>query len=374
MSFFPFAAQFTTRGLCRVGLLWMAMTHAQAADPTAEQQYWLEITNRFRLDPQAELAKLVNFSDPGVWAPVKSNDPHVAYALNSFGTSAEDLAAQWTTLTAVPALAWNNSLAASSVTYSDLMVTMDQQSHTLDGLTIQQRISSGYGNNWLKVGENLFAATQNVIHGQAAFVIDWGDGNGALAGFGNGIQNPAGHRLALLDREFKEMGIGFQSTLIPGTNTNATGPIVTTEHLGSHYRTDGGSYYSDAILTGSIYQDTISADAFYTPGEGLGGVAIQVYNDATNALVASGVSNSAGGYHITLTGLSEGVVYRAEAAATGVAAQIFTLNMRIVNYGADVNVYDNVYASFQAVPEPGSAFLCLIAATFCLVIRQRKKR
>jgi hypothetical protein len=260
------------------------------------------------------------------------------------------------------------------VTYSDLMVAMDQQSHTLDGLTIQQRISSSYGNNWLKVGENLFAATQNVTHGQAAFVIDWGDGNGATAGFGNGIQDPAGHRLALLDREFKEIGIGFQSALIPGTNTSATGPLVTTEHMGSHFRLDGGSYYSDAILTGSIYQDTISADAFYTPGEGLGGVAIQVYNDATNALVASGISNSVGGYHITLTGLTEGVVYRAEAPSAGVPSQTFTLNMSIINYGQPVNVYDNVYASFQAVPEPGSAFLCLVAAIFACGLRQRKKR
>lgn len=89
--------------------------------------------------------------------------------------------------------------------------------------------------------------------------------------------------------------------------------------------------------------------------------------------MASGVSNSAGGYNITLTGLTEGVVYRAEASAAGAAAQTFTLNLSIVNYGADVNVYDNVYASFQAVPEPGGAFLCLIAAAMSCVIRQRKK-
>ena len=53
---------------------------SHAADPTAEQQYWLELINRMRLNPADELDKLVNFSAPGVWAPLKSNDPDVADA------------------------------------------------------------------------------------------------------------------------------------------------------------------------------------------------------------------------------------------------------------------------------------------------------
>jgi hypothetical protein len=89
---------------------------AQAADPTAEQQYWLELTNRFRADPQGELSKLVNFSSPGVWAPLKSNDPYVVNALNYFGTDAATLAAQFASLTSAPALAWNGNLNVSATT------------------------------------------------------------------------------------------------------------------------------------------------------------------------------------------------------------------------------------------------------------------
>ena len=371
-SFRPTASQLILHGCVATWCLLGGFS--KAADPTAEQQYWLELTNRFRADPQGELSKLVNFSSPGVWAPVKSNDPYVVNALNYFGTDAATLAAQFATLTAAPALAWNNNLNVSATNYSDLMVSLDQQAHTLDGLSIPQRVlAGGYGPNWLKAGENLFAATQTLIHGHSGMVIDWGDedGNGS-APFGTGIQNPAGHRIALLDRQFKEMGIGFQSTLIPGGNLNATGPYVVTQHLGSRYRLDSGTYYSDAILTGSVYQDTIAADAFYTPGEGLAGVAVNVYDDLTNTLLLSGFTNSVGGYNISLQGLTSGTTYRVEAPSTGLGAQLFTLTSTVENFGAPVIMFDNVHASFQAVPEPGSGLLCLLAGLLVCLNRRRR--
>lgn len=344
-----------------------------SAGPTAEQQYWLELTNRFRSDPQGELEKLVNFSAPGVWDSPKSDDAYIANALNFFGTSASDLATQFSALSAAPPLAWSSALNASATTYSNLMVSNDQQSHTLDGFSLDQRIQNGgYSANWLEVGENLFASTQTIIHGHAGFVIDWGDGNGGSAGYGNGIQNPAGHREVLVDSFFKEMGIGFQSILIPGGNVNAIGPYVVTQHFATQYRFDGANYFADAILTGSVYQDTIAADLFYTQGEGLAGEAINVYNDATGILVASGFSNSAGGFNISLAGLTDGVLYRVEAPDTGLAPQTFTLTAHIENYGADVTFYDNVYSSFMVVPEPGSMLLCLVAALRLLSSRSRR--
>lgn len=362
-------------GMAFVAVLYLLMSSGSSpgADPTAEQQYWLELTNRFRLNPQAELDYLVNFSSPGVWGSPKSDDPNIANALNFFGTSASDLAAQFAGLAAAPPVAWNSTLNASATSYSDLMVNSDQQSHTLDGLSLSQRIvNGGYSANWLSVGENLFAATQSVVHGQAAFVIDWGDGNGATAGYGNGIQNPAGHRDVLLDNTLKELGIGFQSIAIPGTNTAAIGPTVATQHFATEYRFDGANYFADAILTGSVFQDTIAADAFYTPGEGLAGEPINVYEDVSGILVASGFTNSAGGFNIPLTGLTDGVVYRVEAPNTAEPAQIFTLNAHTENFGAPVIFYDNVYSSFMVVPEPGSLLLCLFGLSF-LAGRSRRR-
>ena len=366
------------RGRCGV-LLWVLGTmiagqgSLHAADPTAEQQYLLELTNRFRSDPQNELERWVNFSSPGVWDEPKSDDAYIANALNYFGTSAADLAAQFAVLAPAPPVAWNGALNVSATNYSNLMVTSDQQSHTLDGLSIQQRImNGGYSPNWLLAGENLFASTQSVRHAHAGFVIDWGDGNGAAPGFGNGIQNPAGHRELLLDAEIKEVGIGFQSIAIPGGNASVIGPYVVTQHFATQFRTDGVSYFADAILTGSIYLDTIAADLFYTPGEGIAGAAVNVYEDVSGILVASGFSNSAGGYNIPLTGLTDGIVYRVEAPETGLAAQSFTLNARAEDYGVPVIFYDNVQASFMAVPEPGGLLLCLAAALHLLALRSRR--
>lgn len=354
-------------------LLLLAQGNVSGADPTAEQQYWLELTNRFRSDPQAELEKLVNFSAPGVWDSPKSDDPGIAYALNFFGTSATDLVTQFSSLVAAPPVAWNSALNVSATTYSNLMASNDQQTHTLDGLALDQRIKNGgYSANWLEVGENLFASTQTITHGHGGFVIDWGDGNGASPGFGNGIQSPAGHRDVLVDSAFKEIGIGFQSIVIPGTNVAAIGPYVVTQHFATQFRFDGASYFSDAILTGSVYQDTIAADAFYTPGEGLAGVAVNVYNDTTGILVASGFSNSAGGFNVSLAGLTDGVVYRVEAPDTSLAAQTFTLNAHTENYGAPVIFYDNVYSSFMMVPEPGGLLLCLAAGMLMLRTRSRR--
>ncbi|MFO1482973.1 MAG: CAP domain-containing protein [Verrucomicrobiaceae bacterium] len=344
-----------------------------AADPTAEQQYMLELTNRFRSDPQTELSKLVNFSSPGVWDTPKSDDAYIANALNFFGTSASDLATQFSVLTAAPPVAWNDALNNSATTYSNLMVSNDQQSHTLDGLSLADRIQTGgYSANWLEAGENLFATTQTIIHGHAGFVIDWGDGNGGSPGYGNGIQNPAGHREVLLDSLFKEVGIGFQDIAIPGGNLNVTGPYVVTQHFATQYRFDGANYFADAILTGSVYQDTIAADLFYTPGEGLAGEAINVYEDATGILVASGFSNSAGGFNIALTGLTDGILYRVEAPDTGLAPQTFSLTSHVENYGALVTFYDNVYSPFMVVPEPGGLLLCLVAALHALAFRSRR--
>lgn len=363
----------------RVGLLWLGVSMVtwqeklNAADPTAEQQYMLELLNRFRSDPQNELSRWVNFSAPGVWDTPKSDDAYIASALNYFGTSASDIAAQFSILSAAPPVAWNSALNVSATNYSNLMVTSDQQSHSLDGLAIEQRIQNGgYSSNWLLAGENLFATTQSINHGHAGFAIDWGDGNGSDPGFGNGIQNPAGHRDLLLDAAIKEVGIGFQSIAIPGGNTSVLGPYVTTQHFATEYRTDGVNYFADAILTGSIYQDTIAADLFYTPGEGIAGAAVNVYEDVSGILVASGFSNSAGGYNIALTGLTDGILYRVEAPETGLAAQTFTLNAHAENYGVPVIFYDNVQASFMAVPEPGGVLLCFAAALHLLSFRTRR--
>lgn len=367
---------------CLVPVLTLGMTAFAPvhADPTAEQQYWLEVLNRARLDPAGELERLVNYASPTSFGSPKADDTDVINALNYFNVSASALAAQWASLTAAPALAWNDSLAASAAIYSQLMVTLDQQSHTLDGLTEQElnlRVeASGYSADYLDVGENLYAASKSVTYGHAAFLIDWGDDDSnAGNGFGTGIQNPAGHREVSLDPNFKEIGIGIVSSNIPGGNNVATGPQVVTQHLANHFRVAGGKLVVDSILTGVVFNDAVLDDDFYTPGEGIGGTLIEVYDSSTNDLLYSGLTNSAGGFNIPMPDALTGDSLRIAAPGTGLSDQFVTITGRTVDasvYGAEVTFYDNAYANFQLIPEPGT--LLAMACAFAIPARRRRSR
>lgn len=368
------------RPLARLGAwasawLWalsLCLTPASAADPTADQQYWLELINRMRRDPSGELARLVNFSSPGVWAATKSADPTVQFALDFYGTNAAVLQTQWNTLSAAPPLAWSNPLADSAISYSNLMIQMGQQSHTLDGKSLSQRIiDGGYTAQYLEVGESLFASTQNVFHGHSAFAIDWGDDDtNSGNGFGTGIQTPALHREAVMDRLLKEIGIGFQTVIIPPGNGTASGPLTVTHHFGSQYRYTGTDYVADTIVTGVVHTDNVLADAFYTPGEGLANVMIQVWDTFTATLVTSGQTNSVGGFNIVAQDLILGRTYAVRLQEGGAPDVFFTAAATVEDYGTPVIVYDNAYASFIIVPEPSTAFLCLFAGLLALPRRR----
>lgn len=364
-----------TPDICRLSAaccLILAAVAGLRAEPTAEQQYVLELVNRLRMQPAQELERLVNFSAPGVWASPMADHPAVQAALSFYQVSASTLAAQWASLTPAPPLAWNDSLAASAEVYSDLMLSTDTQAHGLGGLTLGQRImGAGYSSSWGDAAQVLFATAQDSLHAHAAFAIDWGPDGGS----GTGLQPGLTHRLALMDPLFKEYGVGFQTVSIPLGNTNVTGPSVLTGHLANNLRWNGVQLVSDALLTGSIIDDSVLADSFYTPGEGIAGVAIFVYDNSTGELVASGQTNGAGGYTIQLTDLAESTLYRVEAPSTGQAARTFTLNSWQENYGTVsdpewVAFYDNVHASFIMVPEPCGVLLTLLGvASLCLCRR-----
>lgn len=349
-------------------------TASQSAEPTAEQQYWLELINRFRMDPAGELDRLVQFSAPGTWSASKSIDPNVQLALDFYGTDATTLQTQWASLSPAPALAWSSQLFTSATTYSNVMVQQDQQAHTLDGLDLVQRIvGGGYNSNYLELGESLFAATANVFHGHSAFAIDWGDNdNDPLNGWGTGIQTPALHREVTLDRLFKEIGIGFQSIPIPGSNTQAFGPIVATQHLASSFRQNGSSFVSDTIVTGVVYVDGLLSDNFYTPGEGLANVMIEVWDTFTSTLMTSGQTNAVGGFNLTTPDLILGRTYAIRAPSSGLDDVLFIASATTEDYGVPVVIYDNAYARFQLVPEPTSLALILLGQSGLFHGRRRR--
>jgi uncharacterized protein YkwD len=259
---------------------------AAARDPTNDEQYMLELINRMRTNPAGELHELVNINlgPPATWQNPRSDNPDVASALTFFNVNAGTLVTQWNMLTPAPPLAWNGALGQSAQTYSNLMIANNQQSHNLDGRTLLARFqASGYVfSGGGSAAENIFAAARSPFQAHAAFAIDWGNNPPS------GIQNPPGHRNAIMNATYREIGVGIVNDTSANTNT---GPLVVTQHF-ARSNNDG------PFLTGVVYEDDDSND-FYTPGEGLGGISIVAMRQPGGQAFST-TSFASGGYSLEL--------------------------------------------------------------------------
>lgn len=246
-------------------------------DPSPFEQESLELLNRFRDNPQAELDELLS-SHP---TPLTARDADVQAALDFFSVDGVALESQFASLSPAPPLAWSEALYDAAENHNDLMIQFDQQSHQLPGEAglLDRDVAAGY--DWefsVRVGENIFAYSQSVIYGHAAFVIDWGFGP-------NGIQEPAGHRINMLDQGFQEVGISIVEETNPAT---LVGPLVISQEFGRR-----GNYGNPAVV-GVVYDD-LNADGFYNAGEGLPGVTVELTG---NNGTFTTTSLSAGGYQV----------------------------------------------------------------------------
>jgi uncharacterized protein YkwD len=258
---------------------------AYAADPTNQEQLWLEIVNRMRRDPQSELQILTNINPgtPPTWATPKSDDPDVKLDLEFFKVDAAALSQQWSFLSPVAPLAWNGSLHAAAAGHNAVMIAQDRQGHQLPGeLGIIARIEAAGYTGWNTLGENIFAFSQSVTHGHAGFSIDWGNGPG-------GMLSPASHRATLMSPSFREVGI---SAIAESNMSTDVGPLVVTQDFGWR----GGN----SFVTGVLYTDEVARDYFYTIGEGQGGIEVTAYLAGTDTVAASTTSSSSGGYALRL--------------------------------------------------------------------------
>jgi hypothetical protein len=273
-----------------------------AFNPTADEQYMLELVNRFRAAPREELGLLTT----SLGQPARSQDGPTDSALRFFGTSGPVLASQFSTLTPAPPLAWNSALYLAAERHNGQMIAFDEQSHQLPGEPgLGDRATLAGYTNWSSLGENVFAFARSVFHGHTGFVLDWGDTP-------TGIQQPPGHRDAMLSPSYREIGIRI--TDVGFRQGKQTGPLVISQEFGRRF-TQG-----DAFLLGVVYGDT-SSDG-YTPGEGFGGVSVSIASELSPALApVITTTMSAGGwqaqvppgtYSVTFSGAGFGspVTYR----------------------------------------------------------------
>lgn len=314
------------RGRCRslatLAVVLAVSSWVHAAAPSPEEQLWLQLINRFRQAPAAELDRLANYRTPGTGL-VFDNPPadisNVASALDFFEVDAAVLRRQFRQLEPAPPLAWSEALHASAEYYSNLMIDRDEQSHTLDQYNLLERVREAGGFDFSgggRVGENIFAFTESVEHGHAGFLIDWGF-------TATGIQNPPGHRDSLINPEFRELGVAIVSETDRRTSV---GPYVVTQHLGVDYR-DG------PFVTGAIFQDRDRND-FYSIGEGVGDVSVELQR-LDGQTVSTTSAYATGGYRIDISDVRPGT-YR--IALRSDAPVYWSEPFAITNEGVNVGV------------------------------------
>ncbi len=223
-----------------------------AGPPTDDETYYLELINRARANPAAEGERLQTTTDADVLA-----------AVEFFNTNLSLMAGEMAALAATPPLAFNAQLLNAARGHS-----LDQFNNQFQGHVGSNGSSAGdrataAGYSYSTLAENVFSTAESVFHGHAGFEIDWGNGFG-------GMQTGRGHRQAIHNATLREIGVG----VVLGTN-GTVGPQVVTQNFGTRQN-------AAPLLTGVAYYD-LSGDSFYSPGEGLGGVAVTVSNAAFSA-------------------------------------------------------------------------------------------
>lgn len=240
------------------------------AQPTAYEQYVLELVNRARGNPGAEAARLGIGLNDGLAAGTLSNSPQQP-------------------------LVFNPKLIAAAQGHSAWMLANNNFSHTgANGSSPGDRMgTAGYGftGSW-SWGENI--------------AIQYGSGTvpsqATSAALEAMLFKSPEHRTNILNAKFREVGIGVAG----GTYQGQSAVDATQDFAFSG---------SGSFLTGVAYTD-LNGDGFYEPGEGLGGLSVQVKSGTGTTYQTT--TWDAGGYQLKLPAGAYQVAFSGGALATPV--------------------------------------------------------
>ena len=246
------------------------------ANPSAKEQYMLELINRMRTNPDAEYNLLIN-----------STNEDIQSALSFFKVDLTQLRSQWDNLQPAQPVAWSNQLHDSAVTHTQLMIDNDEQSHNFPKeASLGDRISNT-GYDFTKVAENIYAYGSSVFEAHGAFAIDWGLDI-------NGIQNPPGHRNAIMSDNYREVGIGILPEDELGTDV---GSLLTTQHFANSQQL---ATTDTSWLLGTAFRD-LDNDDFYSIGEGLSDITVEISGISNSSFSTSIQTLQHGGYQTLLS-------------------------------------------------------------------------
>ena len=257
-----------------------------SGDPSQDEQYYLELLNRARMNPPAAGVEISNTTDPDVsfeftyWDAQDANEP-----------TRDSIKSDFAKYQPKQPLAMNASLLAAARAHSQDMLDNNYQGHQgTDGSWPWDRAQKAgypslYPGTSPYVGENAAAYARSVYDAYAGWLIDFGVPNDTQYGHRNNcLEFKTGSDS--INPGYTECGPGMISDPGAGYPTH-TGPLVSTLDLG-----DAGKHF----ILGVVYND-LNKNGLYDPGEGVAGVRIDVPGAAYYA-----VSATQGGYAIPYSG------------------------------------------------------------------------
>ena len=244
--------------------------------PTAYEQYLLELVNRARLNPLGE-ANLLGI------------DLNEGLEANTISGSAKQ------------PLAFNLLLIDSARSHSQWMLDNDTFQHEGEaGSSPGDRMrSAGYQftGSWTW-GENIgTTGTTGTL-----------DPNSATLSVHQGLFKSPGHRVNILSNSFREVGLAAITGDFQGYNS-----LMVTQNFAKSG--------SDVFLTGVAFDDSVVDDDFYSVGEGLAGIEVTAIRQSDNSKYTT-TTMTAGGYQMPLSAGTYDVSFSRDGRAMGNNSQI----------------------------------------------------
>ena len=281
----------------------VAQTQYFIGSPTNEQQYMLELINRARADGGAEATRLQGFGNPPFSGGLQEGPPH----LNGEA---------WTISNTNQPLSWNPLLFncaqahATNLNNNDQFFIPNTNGHTFGGMTPQQRIAAaGYfqaeyhgpftqPSHYFPGPENIAETLDNRPFTGKNLIA------GVLQAHNNFFTDISpvpgrGHRSTTMFGFFREIGIGISVGTDKDTQPQPHPYTWDSLYIVQNFGTQTNF---TPFVTGVVYQDT-NTNGFYDPGEGIGGIRVDV--TGTNFFA---VTSSSGGYSVPVPGNGSYVV------------------------------------------------------------------
>ena len=278
--------------------------------PSANEQYMLELINRARSNPNAEAANYgLTDLNQGLPSGTITSDPKQPLAFNLSLIDSARGHSQW--------ISDNNTFSHTGEGGSDPGQRMTAAGYNFTG-------SWGWGENLAWQGTT---GTPNV----SQFIADEHQS----------LFLSNGHRKNILKDSFREIGIGVIEDTF--NNYNA---VITTQN----FAYSGSSVF----LTGVAFNDLVTDDNFYTIGEGIGNIEVKAIRQSDNQIFTTHTMD-AGGYQIALNAGTYDIEFLQNGAKIG-STHTVTLNSQNVKLDLDTSNID-VIDVLDVGPTAGSDLL-----------------